>query len=212
MPTEAVEKELPLDRGGRERCAAPDGGGGNGQGAPGGFADPATFGLWAFLGTLTMLFIGFSSALVVRRSAADWRPLSAPPLLWLNTAALLASSAALQGARHRLREWDLPAARMWLGATGLLGAVFVVGQLGVWRALREQGIYLVTNPHSSFFYLLTGLHIVHLLGGLIWFAVVLTRLTRGSHAPGQEGLSLFATYWHFLAVLWVYLALLLFVL
>ena len=210
MTSEVLEKEAGLDRGGANRCAAPDDRGG-GSGAPGGFADPTTFGLWAFLGTLTMLFIGFTSAYVVRRAAADWRPLAAPPLLWLNTAALLASSLALQTARGRLREWDLPGARAWVGATGLLGVAFVAGQLGVWRVLRAQGIYLVTNPHSSFFYLLTGLHAVHFLGGLVWFAVVLARLRRLTLTPGEDGLGLFATYWHFLGGLWVYLFLLLFV-
>jgi cytochrome c oxidase subunit 3 len=91
---------------------------------------------------------------------------------------------------------------------GILGALFVAGQLGAWRALARQGVFLSSNPHSSFFYVLTGLHGVHLLGGLVWFVVVWWRM----RAPAARGiLGLFATYWHYLGLLWLYLVLLLFV-
>jgi cytochrome c oxidase subunit 3 len=159
-----------------------------------------------------MLFIGFTSAFILRRSSGDWRPLTAPPVLWFNTVALLASSATLEQARRRLRGWDISAVPAWLGATGLLGALFVSGQVLGWRQLAAQGIFLASNPHSSFFYLLTGVHAVHLLGGLAWFAVVFVRIRGLAYTPGEDGLGLFATYWHFLGVLWVYLLFLLFVL
>jgi cytochrome c oxidase subunit 3 len=184
----------------------PEGGDGPGDGR----VDPVRFGLWAFLGTVCMLFIGFTSAYILRRSSADWRDLAAPPLLWLNTAALLTSSVTLEMARRRLRGWDLPATQRWVQATGLLGLLFLAGQLGAWRVLASEGVYLATNPHSSFFYVLTGLHGVHLLGGLVWFAVVLARVRRMAYTPGSDGLGLFATYWHFLAALWLYLLFLLF--
>jgi cytochrome c oxidase subunit III len=187
------------------------GGNGGGEPAPAFGADPARFGLWLFLGTVTMLFVGFTSAYVVRRSSGGWLPIAPPALLWLNTAALLASSFAVEQARRRLRAWDLPGARLGLALTGGLGLLFVAGQLGAWRSLARQGVFLATSPHSSFFYLLTGLHVVHLLGGLVWFAVVLARLRRLTLTPGEDGLGLFAIYWHFLGALWVYLFLLLFV-
>ena len=200
---------------------APAHGGPGGLGQPGGgegpsgdrpFADPDRFGLWAFLGTVSMLFIGFTSAYILRRGSADWQPLSPPPILWLNTAALFLSSAALETARRRLRSWDLPGARGWLGATGLLGALFVAGQVTAWRTLAAQGIFLASNTHSSFFYLLTGVHLAHLAGGLAWFAAVQLRMRRLALTPGENGLGLFATYWHFLGALWAYLLFLLFVL
>jgi cytochrome c oxidase subunit 3 len=147
---------------------------------------------------------------VVRRSSGAWFPIDPPALLWANTAALLASSVTLELARRWQRAWDLRGARLALVATGGLGLLFVVGQVGAWRALARQGVFLATSPHSSFFYLLTGLHVVHLLGGLAWFAVVVARL-RSPGAPGGARLGLFATYWHFLGGLWVYLFLLLFV-
>jgi cytochrome c oxidase subunit 3 len=187
-------------------------GGDDHRGGPGpGTPDITRFGLLAFLGTLSMLFIGFTSAYMVRRASGDWTPLSAPPVIWLNTAVLLASSVTLELALRRQRDWQLSAVQGWVAATGLLGALFVAGQLGAWRALARQGIFLATNPHSSFFYMLSGIHAIHLLGGLVWFAVVLARVRRLAYTPGEDGLGLFATYWHFLDGLWIYLAVLLFV-
>ena len=215
MPTRVVADDAVADRprtadGGPPGLhgSVPEGGDGSGDV----HTDPVRFGLWAFLGTVSMLFIGFTSAYVLRRSSADWRPLAAPRLLWLNTAALLASSVCLEMARRRLRGWDLPATQRWVQATGVLGALFLAGQLGAWRSLASQGFYLATNPHSSFFYVLTGLHAVHLLGGLAWFGVVLAGVRRLAYTPGSDALGLFATYWHFLAALWLYLLFLLFAL
>jgi len=212
MPASLLEDRpvaAPAARSGGPGGLAEQGDGGFGSG--GIFGDPERFGLWAFLGTVSMLFVGFTSAYVVRRSGADWRPITAPSLLWLNTALLLASSAVLEGARRSLRAWDLPGAKAGMGATGALGGLFVAGQWLAWRQLAGQGVYLASNPHSSFFYLLTGLHALHLAGGLVWFAVLQAKLSRMALMPGRDGLRLFATYWHFLAVLWVYLVFLLFV-
>jgi cytochrome c oxidase subunit 3 len=190
---------------------APGAGGGDpGPGDGGLLADPARLGLWLFLGTITMLFIGFTSAYVARRASADWRPLAPPALLWVNSAFLLASSVTVERARRRLKRWE-PGVVAWLGATGALGALFVAGQVAAWRSLTAQGVLLAANPHNSFFYLLTGLHVVHLLGALAWFLVVLWKARRMAYTPGQDGLGLFATFWHFLGALWVYVFLLLFV-
>jgi cytochrome c oxidase subunit 3 len=183
-------------------------GGGDG-GSP---SDTTRVGLLAFLGTVSMLFVGFTSTYIVRESAADWRPLTPPPVLWANTAILLASSVALERARRLLRNWDLPGTQSWFGLTGALGLLFVVGQILTWRALAAEGVFLSTNIHSSFFYLLTGLHGLHLLGGLVWFVTLLLRTRRLAITPGTDALALFATYWHFLAGLWLYLLFLLFVL
>jgi cytochrome c oxidase subunit 3 len=182
------------------------------SGRPEGTFDPNRFGLWAFLATVSMLFIGFTSALLLRRASFDWQPLAAPRVLWLNTAALLFSSLTLETARRRLRRFDLAGSAPFVYATGLLGAVFAFGQWLGWQALRAQGIFLATNPHSSFFYVLTGLHLLHLVGGLAWYGVIVARLRRLSLGPGDDALSLFATYWHFLGLLWLYLLFVLFAL
>jgi cytochrome c oxidase subunit 3 len=182
---------------------------GNGEDGPSGFAaDPGRFGLWLFLGTVSMLFLGFTSAYLVRRAAGDWRPLAAPWVLWVNTAVLLASSVMLEIGRRRERAAGGRAAIGVVAGAAGLGVLFLGGQTMAWRALAAQGVFLASHPHSSFFYILTGVHLVHLAGGLVWFTVALAALARGA---GRRRLDLLATYWHFLGGLWLYLLLLLFV-
>lgn len=172
--------------------------------------DTARFGVLAFLGTVSMLFIGFSSALMLRRISPDWQAIQAPGLLWLNTAVLALSSLALERSRRLLTRGEASGARLAVEAAAGLGGVFVLGQLLAWRGLAAQGIYLSSNPASSFFYLLTGVHLVHLAGGLVWLAVLITRV-RGAGSPAvARHMGLLALYWHFLGGLWLYLLVVLF--
>jgi cytochrome c oxidase subunit 3 len=161
--------------------------------------------MFAFMGTVSMLFIGFTSALMLRRASADWQPLVAPAALWTSTLALAASSAALEAARRRAA-----ARHAFLPLAGLLGLGFVASQFAAWRALAAQGIYLATNPASSFFYMLTGIHLVHLFGGLVWLLAVAAGHALRNSAPGPR-LDLLGLYWHFLGALWLYLVVVLFV-
>ncbi len=212
MPAEALQKTAPTLSGPGGPAGDDHPRGGDGRTPDGLLGDPARFGLWAFMGTATMLFIGFTSAYIVRRASADWQELAVPSVLWLNTGALVLSSATLEAARRRLRGWQLGEARRWLALTGILGLLFVSGQIAGWRQLSARGIFLASNPHSSFFYLLTGVHGVHLLGGLCWFGALWSQMRGLALRPGEDRLGLFATYWHFLAIVWVYLLFLLFVL
>jgi cytochrome c oxidase subunit III len=216
MATELLDARAPGRPPAVDRPSGPPGrvtvdGGDGGRGSEFTF-DPGRFGLWAFLGTVSMLFIGFTSAYIVRRTGFDWRPLPAPALLWWNSAALLASSLTLETARRRRTALDRRGLRTWLGATAALAGLFVAGQFQAWRLLSRLGFFLSSNPHSSFFYLLSGVHLLHLFGGLVWFALVLARLRgeRYAAAAGGRTLSLFATYWHFLGLLWVYVLVLIF--
>jgi cytochrome c oxidase subunit III len=185
-------------------------GGSGDRGSPGILGDPSRFGLLAFLGTVSMLFIGFTSAYILRRASADWQPLAAPGILWVNTAILVVSSVSLEIARRRLRSWDLAGAQKWMAGAAVLGLAFLAGQVLGWREFQGRGVFLSSNPHSAFFYLLTGVHALHLVGGLAWGFVTLWRLRRMAVTPGGDGLALFATYWHFLGALWLYLLFLLF--
>jgi len=177
---------------------------------------PSKTGIWVVLAAITMSFAAFTSALVVRQGgSSDWHHLTLPSILYWNTLVLLASSVTLELSRRRVavfmggpRTLDLSPAR-WLYVTAFLGVVFVVGQYVAWLQLRSQGLYLATNPNSSFFYLLTALHGLHVLGGLIGLSYVIRRLNRV--ALRRSTLDSFSYYWHFMGILWVYLLLLLWI-
>ena len=167
--------------------------------------DTRMLGLWFFLATVTMLFAGFTSAILVRRTAPDWQALPLPSLLWVTTTVLFASSLSLERTRTLARQGQLGLAKIWLAGTVTLGTLFLAGQVAAWQQLRDLGVFLPTNPHSSFFYILTGVHGAHLLGGLTVLGWLLARPVR------ESSLKLGATYWHFLDGLWLFLFAMLFV-
>jgi len=137
-----------------------------------------------------------------------------PRILWLSTALILLSSVTFEAARRSLRASFSSAYSRWLALTVSLGFGFLALQLIAWRQLARQGIYLATNPHSSFFYLLTAVHGLHLSVGLIALAFLLVRTARtGKSDPGKQ-ISItdgVVIYWHFMDFLWLYLFVLLFV-
>ncbi len=172
--------------------------------------ETAQVGLLAALATTTMLFAGFTSAYLVRRSGADWQPVSLPGILWLNTGLLLSSSAAIEITRSRMHKGQTEAVKLWLGIAAVLGVGFLAGQILAWRQLVAQGVYLPTSAHSSFFYVLTGLHGLHLLGGVMALLYALGRVSWASPGPSTASvIRLSAIYWHFVDGLWLYLFVLL---
>lgn len=173
-------------------------------------------GMWVALAAILMMFTSLSSAYIVRAASAnDWRPIAMPRVLLLSTALIVLSSLTLETARRKLKRDLASSYKGWLFISTLLGFGFLLSQLWAWRQLVRQGIYIVSNPHSSFFYLLTGTHAVHLLGGLLALAFLLVR-ARNSMAnepsrPRQQAVAGAVTlYWHFMDVLWIYLFVLLF--
>lgn len=164
------------------------------------------------LASISMLFLGLTSAYIVRQGAdTGWSGIPMPPLLPANTAVLLASSAALELARRASRRG--PAGerlfRRWVWAAFLLGVAFLAGQFAVWRQLAAQGIYLSTNSHGSFFYTLSGAHALHLAGGIAALGWLAFRVWRDP-AASRGWFEVTALYWHFMDGLWVYLLVLLF--
>jgi cytochrome c oxidase subunit 3 len=159
-----------------------------------------------------MLFAGFSSAYLIRRTAPDWIPIYAPPVLWFNNAVLLFSSVALEIARTSRKFGKLSAFRGWYLAAVGLGAVFLYGQWAAWGKLAAQGIFLPSSPHGSFFYMLSAVHAVHVVAGMLALCWVLVRRWNSS-TPMMSGdpVNLCATYWHFVTGTWVFLYWLLFV-
>ena len=175
---------------------------------------PSSTGIWVVLASITMSFAAFTSALIVRQgSALDWRHLTLPRILYFNTLILVGSSFALEVARRRVgafmsgRRDQVAAPARWLYITLFLGLLFVVGQYVAWLQLRSQGLYLATNPNSSFFYVLTAVHALHVSGGLGGLARVILRLNKS--VLRKSTLNATSHYWHFMDGLWVYLLLLL---
>ena len=179
--------------------------GGNGGGPfTGGLPLPkAKLGLWVFMGVVTVLFSIIVSTYVARMGFADWRPLPEPRLLWLNTGVLILSSVAMQWAQVAARRGRIDSLRVGLIAGGVLAWAFLAGQLWAWQQLGALGYFVATNPANSFFYLITALHGLHLLGGLVAWGKTTVKVWRGF----DVGLSvqLCAVYWHFLLVVWLVL-------
>jgi cytochrome c oxidase subunit 3 len=163
-------------------------------------------GMWLALGGITMVFISFTSALIVRRGVSlDWRPTTIPPVLWLNTAILVLSSLTIDSARRAKRDGLETSFKMWWWITTALGVAFLSGQVFAWRQMAAAGVYLATNPSSSFLYLLSGAHGFHLLGGVIALGVI--ALKRSATRIPVESI---AIYWHFMDGLWLYVLAVLF--
>ena len=190
------------------------GGGDEGDGEP---RDPAPafpvskgrMGLWLLLTGITMLFAGFSSAYIVLRGLPSWQNVAVPSVLWVNTLVIMASSVAMEQTRRSMRRGQAGSAKLWIGATGALGLAFLVGQVVAWGRMVDAGVFLPSTLHSSFLYILTGTHAVHLVGGVGALAFVLIQTFRNRYTKqDHEPIALCATYWHFIDGLWVYLFLL----
>jgi cytochrome c oxidase subunit 3 len=175
-------------------------------------------GTWVAMASILMLFTALSSAYIVRAaSSSDWQPLAMPRILLLSSALLLVSSVTLERARRKLKQAASNAYKSWLLLTVVLGVGFLVSQLIAWRQLAKQGVYIASNPHSSFFYLFTAAHAVHLLGGLTALGYLSLR-SRASledksamaMSKAQAKADAVTLYWHFMDFLWLYLFVLLF--
>lgn len=175
---------------------------------------PASTGIWVGLAAITMTFAAFTSALIVRQGAAlDWRHITLPPVLYLNSLVIVGSSFTLEIARRRIaalmgglhEQAESPA--RWLYITLFLGFLFVAGQTFAWVQLKSQGFGLATNVSYSFFYVLTVAHALHVFGGLGGLVRAIGKLNH--NVLRRSTLDATSRYWHFMGVLWLYLLLLL---
>jgi cytochrome c oxidase subunit III len=174
---------------------------------------PASTGIWVGLAAITMTFAAFTSALVVRQGTAPLQPITLPPVLYLNTLVIIASSFTLELSRRQIaafmggvRDRTTNPGR-WLYVTLFLGLLFVAGQTFAWLQLKSEGFGLATNVSYSFFYVLTVAHALHLLGGLGGLVRAIVKLNRS--VLRRSTLDATSRYWHFMGALWVYLLLLL---
>jgi cytochrome c oxidase subunit 3 len=160
--------------------------------------------------SILMFFMALASAFLVRRGNGNWIPVHIPTLMWINTVVLLASSATLEMARHRLAHGRLSYYKnLWL-LTTVLGAGFLVGQIVAWRQLVAEGIYLASNPASSFFYIFTGAHALHLFGGIAALIYVARRNFDQAQVTRSVAAEVTSYYWHFMDALWLFLLALLY--
>ncbi len=175
---------------------------------------PASTGIWVGLAAITMTFAAFTSALIVRQGTAPLVHITLPPVLYLNTLSIIASSITLEIARRRIASFmggardkggENPA--RWLYITLFLGLLFVAGQTFAWLQLKAQGFGLATNISYSFFYVLTVAHALHVFGGLGGLVRVIAKLNKS--VLRRSTLDATSRYWHFMGALWVYLLLLL---
>ncbi len=175
---------------------------------------PASTGIWVGLAAITMTFAAFTSALIVRQgSAQDWRHITLPPVLYLNSLVIIASSFTLEIARRRVATFmggvrdQAASPGRWLYVTLFLGLLFVAGQTFAWVQLKSQGFGLASNVSYSFFYVLTVAHALHVSGGLGGLVRVIWQLNRS--VLRRSTLDATSRYWHFMGALWLYLLLLL---
>ena len=216
VSTRPVIKTSP---GGGPKVPGPNGNGSNRHEA---FGDPDRqwnryrIGMWVGLASVGMMFTSLSSAYIVRSASAnDWIALPLPKVLLASTALLIGSSVTLEVARRKLKAALSGPYAKWLSLTVLLGLGFLVAQVFAWRQLAGQGIYVASHPHSSFFYLLTGTHALHLVGGLLGLTFLWVRSRRqvtetALIAKRKAATDAVTIYWHFMDALWIYLFLLLF--
>jgi cytochrome c oxidase subunit III len=198
--------------GGGEPPAGGDGGGDGDKRRRPGPASPRRYytAITLALVSILIFFMALSSAFLVRRMGSDWIPVHLPAMIWVNTIVLLASSATMELARKRLAAADLEGfRRLWQVTTGL-GVFFLVGQLVAWRELVAQGVYVASNPGSSFFYIFTAAHGLHLLGGVCALLYVLYRAVEKTNVSRSLAAEVASYYWHFMDGLWVFLLALLY--
>ena len=160
--------------------------------------------LTTLLAVVTSFFALIMSAYALRMDYGDWVPLNEPQLLWVNTGLLVLASIAYQWTRNGAvtgRVWRI---KPGLLVTGALTMAFLVGQVVVWRMLNASGQYVTSNPANAFFYLMTVLHAIHILGGMYVWARATLKVVRGAHPDSvRESVVLCTVYWHFLLIVWL---------
>ena len=197
--------------GGNVPAGGDDDGGDGGSGLPAIPRRAYFTALQVGLAGIVMFFMALVSSFLVRKAlGGDWVPIALPPVLWFNSLVLIASSVTIQLASGRLEKGDARSFRYWWGLTIALGLLFLTGQVVAWRQLASQGVFLSSNPNSSFFYLLTAAHGLHLAGGIVALLYVGLRRWQRSRTTQATAASVAGIYWHFMDGLWLFLLALLY--
>ncbi len=168
--------------------------------------NPKKFGLWLFIVSITMIFISLSSAYIVKQSEGNWLIFEFPDLFKTTSVIIVLSSVTMHWSYIAAKRNNLLHIRLGLIATAILAAAFMIGQYMAWDELVAQDVFFVGNPAGSFVYIFTGLHVAHVIGGVIFLAIMLTASFRYKvHSKSLTKIEMCTTYWHFLGGLWLYL-------
>ena len=167
---------------------------------------PRKFGLWLFMVTVVMIFAALTSAYIVRQGEGNWTQFDLPMSMWVSSLLILISSVTMHWALVSAKSNDLEKVKLAISITSALGVAFLISQLVVWSDLVADNIYFVGNPSGSFLYVLSGVHGLHLVSGVIFLIIVLISTFRYKvHSKNLTQIQMCASYWHFLDVLWIYL-------
>ncbi len=162
--------------------------------------------LWIAMASMVMLFAGLTSAYIVRKNEGNWIEFSLPKMFTISTITIIISSFIIQYAVYAIKKNLLNQVKIAVVTTLVLGIVFVFMQFYAWTVMVNNGIHFVGNPSGSFIYVLSGMHILHLAGGIISMIVISVKSILEKYSPKNYlGLQLGAIFWHFLDILWVYL-------
>lgn len=168
--------------------------------------NPKKFAMWLFIVSVVMIFAALTSAYIVRQAEGNWIIFDLPQLFWINTGIIIISSLTMHWAYLSAKKDNLESVKIATIITTILGLAFMVGQYLAWGDLVSNKIYFVGNPSGSFVYVISGLHFLHVIGGVVYLLILLTSALRFKvHSKSLNQIEMCATYWHFLGGLWLYL-------
>ena len=170
---------------------------------------PKKFAMWLFIVSVAMLFAAWTSAYIVKRGEPGWSSFELPIQFWINSLIIVTSSLTMIWAHRNLKKDNFEQAKLAISITAILGVAFLIGQFLAWQKMVEMNYYfsgMGSNTSSSFIYVLTGVHGVHIIGGVVYLLILMVAVFKGKvHSKSMTMMELCATYWHFLDVLWLYL-------
>ncbi|MBL6445096.1 cytochrome c oxidase subunit 3 [Fulvivirga sp. 29W222] len=168
--------------------------------------NPKKFSLWLFMITVVMIFAALTSGYIVRQAEGNWVMFELPFEMWVTTGIILLSSATMHWAYLEAKKDNLERVKLAISVTSVLGIMFLIGQFYVWGVLVNSEVFFVGNPSGSFLYVLSGLHGLHIVSGVIFLIIVLISTFKYKvHSKSLNQIQMCTTYWHFLDALWIYL-------
>lgn len=170
---------------------------------------PHKFTMWVALGSIIMMFAGLTSAYIVRSNQSNWLEFKLPPVFWYSTFIILFSSLTMQLAVRAFKAREMKRYRQLITITALLGILFAFLQVRGFIYLQDNGVKIISegsNPSASFLGIITGLHVLHVLGGVIAIFIIFIRAySRSKKSYNVVTVEIVSTYWHFVDLLWIYL-------